>query len=83
MTREPSPVHARAAHPACPACGGTGRVHIQHKRPFRVESRECDCWRVVEKAADEREFSRQIQDKSQAGVTMCADRMRRLQGEAP
>ena len=50
MTREESPLHARAAHPGCPACGGTGRVHIQHKRPFRVESRECDCWRVVELA---------------------------------
>lgn len=36
----------------CAACGGTGRVHIQHKRPFRVESRECDCWLVVELAEE-------------------------------
>ena len=50
MTREPSPLHARAAHPDCPACGGTGRVHIQHKRPFRVESRECECWKLAASA---------------------------------
>lgn len=52
------PEASHRPHPGCPVCAGTGRVHVQLKNPFRVESRECECecWRVVEQAADEREL---------------------------
>lgn len=52
---------------SCGACGGTGRIHVQHKRPFRVESRECDCWRVVE-LAEECDRALKERDRLQGGV---------------
>lgn len=64
--KKPEP--ARRPLSDCRACSGTGRVHIQHKRPFRVESRECDCWRVVELAE---ECDRHLAARA------------RLQGDAP
>lgn len=49
-TTDQRPIHARAERkrfvPGCGACNGTGRVHVQVPGQFRVESRECQCWRV-------------------------------------
>jgi len=38
--------------PGCGACNGSGRVHVQVPGRFRVESRECQCWRLQDVPAE-------------------------------
>ena len=63
MTREESPLHARAAsihkelhaRPGCRDCAGLGRVHVQVPGDFRVKSVPCSCARPQAKPAKGRE----------------------------
>lgn len=39
---------SRTPRPGCVACGGFGTIHVQVPGEFRIERRECQCWRITE-----------------------------------
>ncbi|WP_313495422.1 hypothetical protein [Pseudoxanthomonas mexicana] len=39
---------SRTPRPGCVACGGFGTIHVQVPGEFRIERKQCQCWRITE-----------------------------------